>query len=163
MPSDHPAKEMQKDAIDRIMTIAAGLNKNYRRLIAENLVDHLKAELNLDYIRASNRMIFDREIEDGRFDHIDLAFAEPSPIVPEFGKVQVPAFDLKEAKENFDFSTFLSKIEVIKTLSKVRTECDKLASSSIFAVNITKTVKLDEFEQIQAQALTNMKSQLKDR
>lgn len=163
MPIDHPAKEMQKDAIDRIMTIAAGLNKNYRRLIAENLVDHLKAELNLDYARASNKMIFDKEIEEGQFNHIELAFAEPLPTVREFSKVQVPPFDLHLAKANFDFSTFLSKIEVIKTLSKVRTECDKLASSSIFAVNITKTVKLDEFEQIQAQSLTNMKSQLKDR
>ena len=163
MPNEDCSKEMPKETLDKIFQIAVGSNKNYKKLVAENMVDHLKAEAHLEHVRAMNEMIFDKEIVNLPYFDLELALNNPPLPVPEFSKVQIPTYNLEEAKNNFDFATFLSKIEVIKTLSKVRTECDRLASSSIFSVNITKTVKLDEFEQIQAQSLTNMKAQLKDR
>jgi dynein heavy chain len=71
-------------------------------------------------------------------------------------------FSKDKASKVFAFNSFTTKIEVIKTLSKVRTECDKLADSNIFASNLTKTVKIDEFEQLQSQSIANMKVFLKE-
>jgi dynein heavy chain len=55
------------------------------------------------------------------------------------------------------------KQEVIKTFPKVRSECDKLLTASLFSTNFSKILKLDEFEQLQIQALTNIKTFLRDR
>ncbi len=48
-------------------------------------------------------------------------------------------------------------------MSKVRVECDKVASTLLFSINTTKTVKLDEFEQFQLQNLQAVKTNLKER
>lgn len=161
MPIDDPSKSIPSDVLDRIMVNAVGSKKEFKKLVADNLTVHLIKELDLDHIRTMNQMILDKEISTSEeYSTLDLAI--PNPITPIREQV-LPGYVMDEARIVFAFSTFLSKIEVVKTLSKVRTECDRLGNSVIFATTITKTVKLDEFEQIQAQALANMKIQLKDR
>ena len=55
------------------------------------------------------------------------------------------------------------KSEVIKTLPRIKAECDKLAGNLLFQVNITKIMKVDEFEQAQMQSISNCKTFLRDR
>jgi dynein heavy chain len=78
------------------------------------------------------------------------------------GKVDIPDYDFQKHQAEFGFVSSLTKIEVIKTLSKVKVECDKLLSNSLFLTSIAKIVKLDEFEQMQNQSLQNVKGQLKE-
>ena len=62
----------------------------------------------------------------------------------------------------FKFSTYWTNVDVFRTWSKVRIDCDRLANTCIFNLNITKTLKLDEFEQSQTAAINNMKVTLRD-
>lgn len=55
------------------------------------------------------------------------------------------------------------KTEVLKTLPRIKIECDKLAGNSLFQINVTKTMKVDEFEQVQMQSISNTKTYLRDR
>lgn len=75
---------------------------------------------------------------------------------------EIPPYEYTKFKKDFGFSSFLNKLEVVRTLVKVRIECDKLSNTSLFVTNITKTVRLDEFEQMQSQSLQNVKASLKD-
>ena len=75
----------------------------------------------------------------------------------------MPEYEFKKYQKDFSFVSFLTKLEVIKTLSKVHIECDKLLSNSLFLTSISKIVRIDEFEQMQNQSLQNVKSTLKDR
>lgn len=83
------------------------------------------------------------------------------------------------------FSTFLNQIKVVNTYSKVRIECDKLATLSTIGTGVTATlvgsgvgninglcmyisyiskiVRIDEFEQLQIQSLQNARILLKER
>ncbi|KAJ3125137.1 Dynein heavy chain 1, axonemal [Nowakowskiella sp. JEL0407] len=47
-------------------------------------------------------------------------------------------------------------------MSKIRVECDKVVNSSLFLTSINKTVRLDEFDQLQNQSLQTIKLFLKD-
>lgn len=42
--------------------------------------------------------------------------------------------------------------EVLSAISKVKAECNKVAAMSLFQVPITKSMRLEEFEQAQGQA-----------
>lgn len=69
---------------------------------------------------------------------------------------------MKAYSDSFSFTSFLTRFEVVRTLSKVRIECDRLASTSLFSLYMTKTIKVEEFEQMQTQSLQNVKGSLKD-
>lgn len=65
-------------------------------------------------------------------------------------------------QQEFKFATFMTRPEIIETLTKFRIECDRLLTSCIFYIGLNKAVRLDEFEQLQLQSLQNFKSQLRD-
>lgn len=77
--------------------------------------------------------------------------------------VYVPQYPYENNRKQFSFLTFLMKSEVLKTLPRIKTECDKLAGNSLFQINISKTMKVDEFEQLQMQSISNTKTFLRDR
>lgn len=98
---------------------------------------------------------------------------------------EIAAYNYKQQQQEFIFSTFLNQIQVVKTYSKVRIECDKLATTSssgtgvtatlvgsgvgnitglcMYVTYIAKIVRIDEFEQIQIQSLQNARILLKER
>ena len=45
-------------------------------------------------------------------------------------------------------------------MAKVRSECNKVAGMSVFQVPVSKSMKLEEFEQTQAQVSTQVQTQL---
>jgi len=48
--------------------------------------------------------------------------------------------------------SLLTKSEVIDVLVKVKTECNKVAQMSLFHTPVMKSMRLEEFEQAQSQA-----------
>lgn len=63
----------------------------------------------------------------------------------------VPNYAFDEKFDNFAFNSLLTREESIVALGKVITECNKVSAMSVFQVPVTKSMKLEEFEQSQAQ------------
>ena len=166
MPTDETTGQLSDDQIKSIMNRSGMNGKHFKNLQGNNSINLLIKEMCLEYARASNYMVFMNEIK-GLHGHrnypsIELPFEEPPAPTPEYGKAVVPKYDFEGLRQAFGFASLMTRVEVIRTLAKVRVECDKLANTILFATNITKTVKLDEFEQLQTQALQNVKGSLKD-
>jgi dynein heavy chain len=67
-----------------------------------------------------------------------------------------------ESLKQFKFQSFLPRTEIIEALTKVRTDCNRLAEVNIFNTRITKSVRLEEFEQIQTQSFSQEIGFIKD-
>jgi hypothetical protein len=75
----------------------------------------------------------------------------------------IPDYPFAKNAKEFSFATLYGKQEVLKTMPKIRAECDKLLLNGIYTTNFTKIVKMDEFEQMQMQSITSIKTFLRDR
>ena len=73
------------------------------------------------------------------------------------GLVSVPRYPFREQKEDFTFVSLLTRPEVITALSKVRAECNKVTTMSLFHSNLSKYSRLEEFEQIQSQTFSQVR------
>nr|KAJ3421411.1 Dynein heavy chain 1, axonemal [Polyrhizophydium stewartii] len=166
MPTEEVAAHISPAQIKRIMDIAGVDSRQFKRLQGSPAIAALVKEYSLDYARTMNYLVFQSEVSGplGRSNYpsIELPLPDPPAHVPVFGKAQLPQYDFAGCAKAFGFASFLTKVEVIRTLAKVRIECDRLAGTNLFATSITKTVKIDEFEQLQGQALQNVKGSLKD-
>ena len=70
--------------------------------------------------------------------------------------VEMPIFPFDKQYDSFAFSSLLTRGESIQALGKVSAECGKVASMSLFHVPTTKHMRLDEFEQTQSQATSQV-------
>ena len=71
--------------------------------------------------------------------------------IPETGCIsEVPAYDFDGQYYSFSFVSLLTRKEAIEALSKVKVECNRVASMSLFQIP-NKHMKLDEFDQTQTQ------------
>ena len=68
----------------------------------------------------------------------------------------VPSYPFDEKFDNFAFNCLLTREEAILAMAKVRTECNRVAGMSVFQVPVPKSMKLEEFEQTQAQVSTQV-------
>ena len=68
----------------------------------------------------------------------------------------VPSYPFDEKFDNFAFNCLLTREEAIVAMAKVRSECNKVAGMSVFQVPVSKSMKLEEFEQTQAQVSTQV-------
>lgn len=72
------------------------------------------------------------------------------------GLVSVPKYPFREQKEHFTFVSLFTRPEVITALNKVRAECNKVITMSLFHSNLSKHSRLEEFEQIQSQMFSQV-------
>ncbi|KAJ3159379.1 Dynein heavy chain 1, axonemal [Geranomyces michiganensis] len=165
MPTEQ-ALQIPVPQLERVLTLASYKKLNEKKSQSDSgvTVQKILQEIKCDYSRAMNKQLFDTKVilDDSTGIHatIDIPASEEQQVISD--PAMVPAYDYSRQQRGFSFSTFLSSLEVVRTLAKVRIECDKLSSSSLFVTNITKTMKLDEFEQLQAQNLLTMKTSLRD-
>ncbi|KAG1679690.1 hypothetical protein FOA52_006209 [Chlamydomonas sp. UWO 241] len=136
-----------------------GFALNSKRL-RDKLMDtsQLISEVNMEYARTMNKVIFDETLKRG-------SSGCPAPLValpevfpadarrpaPSHGTVQLPSYDFPQTFSEFSFRSLNTKGEVIGALGKVKAECTKVSKMSLFATNHTKSLRLDEFEQGQVQ------------
>lgn len=64
----------------------------------------------------------------------------------------VPSCPFDEKFDQFSFLSLLTRAEVIHAMAKVRAECNRVAAMCLFQIPITKSMRLEEFEQTQSQA-----------
>uniref|UniRef100_A0A8C5ZKT2 Dynein axonemal heavy chain 1 n=1 Tax=Marmota marmota marmota TaxID=9994 RepID=A0A8C5ZKT2_MARMA len=133
-----------------------------RKGVLEHL-SNLAREVSLDYERSMNKINFDQIVSSkpDTFSYVTLPEKEEET-VPEQGLVSVPKYPFREQKEDFTFVSLLTRSEVITALSKVRAECNKVTAMSLFHSNLSKYSRLEEFEQIQSQTVSQVQMFLKD-
>ena len=70
--------------------------------------------------------------------------------------MDVAEYPFDEQYDNFAFNSLLTREEAIQAIGKVRTECNEVAAKSLFHIPTTKHMKLEEFEQTQSQATSQV-------
>ena len=70
--------------------------------------------------------------------------------------LDVPEYPFDEQYDSFAFNSLLTKEESINAIGKVRTEANKVAGMSLFHVPTAKHMRLEEFEQTQSQATSQV-------
>ncbi|XP_075430348.1 dynein axonemal heavy chain 1 isoform X2 [Ascaphus truei] len=137
------------------------------RLKQDNRVRHhlmlLEMEISLEYERTMNKLTFDQRVSSKpqRFAYVTL----PDKVeekVPKKGLIDVPRYPFAKNRAAFTFVTLLTRSEVIMSLCKVRAECSRVSSMSLFHSNLTKCIRLEEFEQTQSQTFSQVQLFLKD-
>jgi hypothetical protein len=63
----------------------------------------------------------------------------------------VPSYNFEKKYYNFSFKSLLTMPEVFDAISRVKAECNKVSTMSLFQP-VTKSMRLEEFEQAQSQA-----------
>ncbi|XP_016065513.1 PREDICTED: dynein heavy chain 1, axonemal [Miniopterus natalensis] len=126
-------------------------------------LSNLSREVNLDYERSMNKINFDQIVasKPDTFSYVTLPQKEEET-VPQYGLVSVPKYPFREQKADFTFVSLLTRPEVITALSKVRAECNKVTTMSLFHSTLSKYSRLEEFEQIQSQTFSQVQMFLKD-
>lgn len=71
--------------------------------------------------------------------------------------MSIPKYPFREQKGDFTFVSLLTRPEVITALSKVRAECNKVITMSLFHSSLSKYSRLEEFEQIQSQTFAQVR------
>ncbi|XP_043932324.1 dynein axonemal heavy chain 1 [Protopterus annectens] len=128
-----------------------------------NCLNRTEQEIQLDYERTMNKINFDKIVSSNplHFCYVTLPDKEEKH-VPAKGLVYVPKYSFAEKKHAFEFKSLLTRPEVISALSKVHAECNKAAAMSLFHVTLTKSIRLEEFEQTQSQSYAQVQLFLKD-
>ncbi len=80
-----------------------------------------------------------------------------------FATVPVPQYDYEEKSSEFYFTSCLTRPEVIIASCKLRAECDKILKLTLLQTHYTKSLRMDEFEQLQTQASEQAAGHLKER
>eukprot|EP00958_Prasinococcus_capsulatus_P020419 scaffold2645_cov378-Prasinococcus_capsulatus_cf.AAC.24 len=85
--------------------------------------------------------------------------------VPSCGVMDVSyshQYSFQESFNDFSFASFLTNPDVNSARVKVRTECLKIMKQPLFNTHFTKTLRLDEFEQVQVQVSDQLSNYLKE-
>ncbi|XP_069045720.1 dynein axonemal heavy chain 1 isoform X1 [Lepisosteus oculatus] len=154
-----PISSSTLEKIKRWALSTPGLRKQLLRDCAERL----EKEIALEFDRTMNRICFDRVVASNPQDFCDITLPEPErEVVPDRGFVEVPDYPFAKQQRAFAFNSLLTKPEVIEALSKVQAECNRVVAMRLFHVNLTKTVRLKEFELTQSQVYSQVQLFLRD-
>eukprot|EP00667_Euglena_gracilis_P000011 EG_transcript_11 len=150
------------------------LSINTRKLLEnEEMLDipSVMSEINHDFARTMNKIIFDNSLAEQRGHHevfarLRLPPQQPPPPVPEFGQVQIPDHSFVNVCNAFDVATYLGQQEVNFALQKVRDECNEVLNTRIFvlppAIHASTPMTLSEFEEIQTTAINQLAMSLRE-
>ncbi len=186
MPVDD-LEALDSQQVSRIVELA----QNTRQLQRHKLdTTSLLQEINVDYARTMNKIIFDVNLSDPAQQGLRSALAPGlnfasitnggananGAVVPSLGflgqhkkpvrysaVVSVPFHDFPNHFSDFCFNSVFTKVEALAALIKVNAECLKLQKMSLFNLSVPKATRLDEFEQMQTGNIQLLTATLKDK
>ena len=113
-----------------------------------------------------NNIIFDKHLyEKGNnliTGPLPLPARKPKGQAAYFGMITIPEHSFAKKISKFSFRTLLIKDEVIRAQQEIRKECNDVAAKDIYNPNVTKTMKVDDFLQIQASSISQTSYYLKE-
>jgi len=161
MPTEE-LSELDPEQISRIIHMATAS----RYLKSRQNVDTtgIMYEVNQDFARTMNKIIMEKtlekspeELQDMIPANLQLPEKAPPKETPYFGMVPIPQHDFPEQFSNFCFKSLYIKEEAIRAMVEIRTECNQLlADNKIFNISSTKTIRVEEFKQIQSSSITHI-------
>jgi hypothetical protein len=111
-------------------------------------------EVKLDYAQSVNGMLLREGLQRPplreKFAHANL-LPPPPPPVPELGVIRIDDSSFSISKGSFDSISSLVMPEVVMALQGTRAECLQLERLSLFNLDVDRTLRLDDFEQLQTQ------------
>ena len=138
------------------------LQNNIKKLkflkVEQKNIDDLLRDLNCNYLRTTNKIIFDKFYYS---DNANLLIIDnlklPPEIInnPDIHKVEVrekgleaiPPYNYVQSYRAFTFKTLFCKKEIVDCLQKIKEECNKIRNSNtIFNFDIKKPLRLQEFK-----------------
>jgi dynein heavy chain len=165
MPTDEIAP-LDNEQINRILLLAL----NTKRL-KQNALDttNLLNEVNKDYARTMNKIIFDTNLKQNQgqtelkqqLSALESSNSRSSSRYS--GVVSVASHDFARHFSDFCFHSFFTRIEAISALIKINAECLKVRNLQLFNLNFNKAVRLEEFEQLQSQQINQLSQFLREK
>jgi dynein heavy chain len=155
MPTEE-LSELDPEQISRIISMATA--SKYLKSRQNVDTTGIMYEVNQDFARTMNKIIMEKTLEkspEELADMIpaDLQLAEKpgAKDTPYFGMVPIPQHDFPEQFSNFCFKSLYIKEEAIRAMVAIRTDCNELlAEHKLFNVSNDKTMRVEEFKQLQA-------------
>eukprot|EP00947_MAST-08B_sp_MAST-8B-sp1_P002409 g2409.t1 len=183
MPTDEVGK-LDSEQVNRVLALALSTNA---LKMNEFDTSQLLNEVNMDYARSINRIVFEAGLADPAQAEIFEFLKLPAGIVsaygsgggggggdgggtggtgsggaPAMGVVDTPEHDFSEQFSSFAFHTFLIRPEVVHVLGQAQQECDKVLDRRMFNTTAKRSLKLDEFQSMQSTETRKLAKFLKE-
>jgi len=129
----------------------------------------LLMEVNNDYARTMNRIIFDKYHEECSTEllpaNLRLPPKEEEQEAPLYGMIQLPhnkeSKDFTEIFKDFCFNSLYIKEEVIKALQEMKEECNHCLEKKLFQLEFNTSVRIEDFKHQQDSATSSVLHHLK--
>jgi dynein heavy chain len=163
MPT-HQIPEIDNEEVNRILS----KTQNSKALRGKSSSDTtaLLSEVNFEFAKTMNKIIFDKHIQQSGNNLIAGPLALPEEkkkgLAPLKGMIEIPAHNFPETFQKFCFSSILNKDQSIRAMQEIRKECNDVLVRDIFNPNITKPMRVDEFNQIQKSSTSQISYYLKE-
>ncbi|NXX67841.1 DYH1 protein, partial [Spizella passerina] len=153
---------INEKSLQRVKRLAVQTPKMKDEKSMLDQISTLEKEVKLDYKHTMNMISFDRVVasKPEMFSFVTLPDKEQKE-APEKGIVPIPDYPFRKRRREFNFLSLLTRPEAIHLFAQVQDECNKAAVLSLFNTTVTKLVSLEEFEEIQTQAFTQVQEFLK--
>ena len=134
---------------------------------SNKLPEELVRDLNINYLRTTNKIIFDKfffEKEGQNLIISDLRITPPEAKMIRFlGLESIANYNYIDNFKNFTFKTLLCRKEIVDCLTKIKDECNKIKDNNhVFNLNIKKPLRLQEFKQNQRTSIIQITKKLKN-
>ena len=70
--------------------------------------------------------------------------------------IDVPSYNFEKKYYSFSFKSLMTMPEVFNAISRVKADCNKVSSMILFQTPISKSMKLEEYEQVQSQTTSHV-------
>jgi dynein heavy chain len=160
----HQIPEVDNMQVGRVLT----MTQNSKGLRGKSSSDTttLLNEVNIDFAKTMNQIIFDKHLTSkgtnlitGKLNLPEKPKAKPTPLL---GMITIPPHNFPKQFSKYCCRTLQIKDEVIQAQQEIRKECNEVAVKDVFNPNVTKTMKVDEFNQIQASSISQASYFLKE-
>ncbi|XP_073388043.1 uncharacterized protein [Physcomitrium patens] len=133
-------------------------------------VSQLLSEVTQNYVCIMNELVFIESLhrQETPAQEYLIEFAEPLPLdipkprVPRNGTISIPGYEIEEKENEFYVTSCLTRPEVILATVKVRDECSKILNLTILQTQYSKSLRIEEFEQMQASTIDAGATYLKE-
>ena len=145
---------LDSDQKIRLVSKATNVKDMNKSINPEN--NPLVYEVCLDFGRTMNKIIFEKHGTDRELIEVVNKASPHMQAIPEYGMVQIPRHEFPEQFSNFCFNSLYIKEEVILSLDKIKEQCILASEKEIFNTKFDKTVRLEEFKQIESGAISQI-------
>lgn len=164
MPT-HEIPDLDHDKVSRILI----LTQNTKALRGKSSTDtSLLNEVDFEFKKTMNKIIFDKHLKEKGGSNglitgsLTLPADPPKKQTPYFGMITIPEHDYPGTFSKFNAATLLSTNEVILALHEIKKECNDVMTRDIYNPNINKSMRIEDFKQIQNSSISQTSYYLRE-